>query len=230
MFIDEDGNSIKGCELQLSLKAFLPEEKVNQEDEFQDVSLEITSTELHRIFEDALQPHVCAEIDDEKAKVKSDVEEDLKNFSEVQRDLQETKESAPGGSKVVELLAKAQKVLTGAENDIAKRRRRMKVMRENLERVGEDDDEDVQEARQALDTAEKDLAELEQKTAEIRAEVEQNMALGRNDLAARRHTRRSSDSNAAGTSVPEPSGAIPFPLDRVVTKSKGRQVFSRKKT
>jgi hypothetical protein len=47
----------------------------------------------------------------------------------------------------VELLDKTEKDLVDTENHITNRRHRIKVMREILERVSEDDSEDMQEAR-----------------------------------------------------------------------------------
>jgi hypothetical protein len=113
LFIGDDGSPIKASALILSLKDFICEEDANEEDDFEDVMLEITWKELHRFYEDSLQPHVCAETDDEKELVIKDMKEVLKKTIELEKALHELKTPSSEEQKVLgsEHSAKARKRL-----------------------------------------------------------------------------------------------------------------------
>ncbi|KAH8748469.1 hypothetical protein F5883DRAFT_582696 [Diaporthe sp. PMI_573] len=120
MFIGKDGKPVNGCTLDLSLKDFICEEDVRKEEDFEDVPLKITSEELHKFYEDSLQPHICAEIRDEKRFISKDVKEDLAKIVEVERILQKPKKltSKEQESMRSEELDKARDVLADAQKHI----------------------------------------------------------------------------------------------------------------
>ncbi|KAH8743329.1 hypothetical protein F5883DRAFT_623532 [Diaporthe sp. PMI_573] len=178
LFIGDDGSPIKASALILSLKDFICEEDANEEDDFEDVMLEITWKELHRFYEDSLQPHVCAEIDDEKELVIKDMKEVLKKTIELEKALHELKTPSSEEQKVLgsEHSAKARKRLDDLSKESQKhakqRRQNMEVLKRNLERVGDGKNKDVEKAKQVLVEAENELAALEKRIAGIKSEVE----------------------------------------------------------
>lgn len=225
MFIGKDRKPVKGCALDLSLKDFLCEEDVRSEENFEDVPLKITSEELHSFYEDSLQPHVCAEIDDEKQFIRKDVEEDLAKIVEVERILQKLKmlTSEEQKAMISEELDKARDVLADAQKRIKKRRSNMEVLKTNLEIASDGESRDVLEARQVLAEADNELAELEKKVAEKISEVEGRAVLQSKKATAEQKTQRTSMRiNVDEPSVPQSSSGPRRSSDRSVNKSKGR--------
>lgn len=225
MFIGNDRKPVNGCALDLSLKDFICEEDVRKEESFEDVPLKITSEELHSFYEDSLQPHVCAEIDDEKQFISKDVEEDLAKIVEVERILQKSRKLTSEEQKATrsEELEKARDMLADAQKHIKKRRSNMKVLKTNLESASDGESQDVLEAKQKLAEAHNELAELEKKVAEKTSEVEGKTVPQSKKAGAEQKTRRASGRiNVDEPSVPESSSGPRRSSDRVVNKSKGR--------
>ena len=231
MFIDGNGEPIEDCALRLSLKDFVSEENASEAGVFENVPLEISATELHRFYEDSLQPHVCAEIKGEKELISNDVEEVLTNILGVKKILKGTEVAPSGEEKAVgsKEFTEARDSLKEAQKQIDKRRGNMKVMKENLEKVGNKKSKDVQKATKMLVEAEEELAELENKIAETRAEVEAMPPPETEEVAVEKMTLRAREIKAAGPSVPQTSSETPRSLARVLSKSKARLPRPRKK-
>lgn len=225
MFIGKDRKPVKGCTLDLSLKDFICEEDVSGEESFEDVPLKITSEELHSFYEDSLQPHVCAEIDDEKHFIGKDVKEDLAKIVEVEKILQNPKMLTSEEQKAMrsEELDKARDMLADAQKRIKKRRSNLEVLKTNLESVSDGESRDVLEAKQVLAEADNELAELEKKVAEKTFEVK-GMAVPQSKKAtAEQKTQRTSRRiNVDEPSVPQPSSVTRHSSERSRNKSKGR--------
>lgn len=231
MFIDSDGDPVEECELCLSLKDFVSEEAASEIGDFQDVPIKICSKELHRFYTRSLQPHLCAEIDDERELLREEVKEDLENISEAEKTLQEPEVKTTEEQQVVwlEEVEKVRESLNKAQEHTDKRRANLKDLNEKLERIGDKESKDVQRATEMLVEAEKELAELEKKILETRTEVERKAPPKTMDVGVKRKTRRASDTNAAGPSVSQSSRGAPVPSVKSLRKSKARLLWSRKK-
>jgi vacuolar-type H+-ATPase subunit I/STV1 len=214
MFIDGDGDPVEDCELRLTLKDFVSGETASEIGDFEAVPIKIPSKELHRFYKRSLQPHVCAEIDDEQELIREEVKEDLENISEVEKILKEPEVPTSGRERVVGLegVEKVRESLNKAQQHISKRRVNMEDLKEKLERVGDKKSKDVQEATEKLGEAEIELAELEKKISDVE-----------------RKTRRASEANAARPSVSQSSSGAPIASTKPVRKSKARLSWSRKK-
>lgn len=231
MFIDSLGDPVEGCELRLSLKDFVSEEAASEIGEFEDVPINICSKELHRFYTRSLQPQLCAEIDDELELIRDEVKEDLEHISEVEKALQEPEVTTSGKQHAVGLeeVEKVRESLNKAQEHRNKRKANIEDLGEKLERIGDKKSMDVQRAAEMLVEAEKELAGLEKKLLETRAEVERKAPPKPVHVAVERKTRRANETNAAGPSVSQSSRGLPVPSVKSVRKSKPRLSWSRNK-
>lgn len=229
MFINDEGQPVKDCKLCLSLKDFVSKKRAVEIGDFQDVTIQIPSEELHRFYERSLQPHVCAEIDDEQEVIRKEVEEDLKEVSEMEKLLQSSGKLSSGEGQAVGLeeVKKAREILTEAERHISKRRSNLENLKMTLDRVGDKTSDDVKEATEMLLDAEKKLVELEKKILEMRPEVERKAPPETEDTNTDLKIRRASRMGAVGPSISQTSS--PTSSVKATRKSKARLSWSRKK-
>lgn len=217
--------------MRLSLKDFVSEEAASEIGDFEDVPIKIGSKELHRFYTRSLQPHLCAEIDDERELIREQVKEDLENIFEVEKTLQEPEVKTSGKQQALGLeeVEKVREALNKAQEHKSKRRANVKELKEKLERIGDQRSKDVQRATDMLVEAEKELSELEKKILETRTEVERKAPPKTADVAVERKTRRVSDTSAAGPSVPQSSRGPPVLSVKSVRNAKARLSWSRNK-
>lgn len=217
--------------MRLSLKDFVSEEAASDIGDFEDVPIKIGSKELHRFYTRSLQPHLCAEIDDERELIREQVKEDLENIFEVEKTLQEPEVTTSGKQQALGLeeVEKVREALNKAQEHKSKRRANVKDLKEKLERIGDQRSKDVRRATDMLVEAEKELSELEKKILETRTEVERKAPPKTVDVAVERKTRRASDTSAAGPSVPQSSRGPPVLSVKSVRNAKARLSWSRNK-
>ncbi|KAJ9137722.1 hypothetical protein NKR23_g8949 [Pleurostoma richardsiae] len=177
MFIDENGQTVKDCIMRLSLKDFVCEEKEHRLGDFEDVPLEISSTKLHCIFNDAFGEHVMDEAEQVIDRLTEKAGDALtKTFTAKKLIQEERMEDVEKGTVMAKkVLANVRNIISEVGNYIVQLRSSMEDMEAKMDKV-DDKMDDLKDRRIKVEKraaeVETKIAEVETKMAEIRAEEE----------------------------------------------------------
>ncbi|KAI0101526.1 hypothetical protein GGR51DRAFT_563427 [Nemania sp. FL0031] len=172
-FLDRNGDVIEDCKLPLTLKDFICAGETAQIGDFEDVPFDITSAMLYDAYQYAFKKHISEEARKGIKSVQKKVTNALEKIVKVERIVQERrtgnvrrriatrrKETADSKAMISEVeaeIADMKKIMQDVEEKMGKVLNRKRVMRE------------VEGRKVVVDNQ---LAELETKLAEVRAEEE----------------------------------------------------------
>ncbi|KAI0108716.1 hypothetical protein GGR51DRAFT_514736 [Nemania sp. FL0031] len=167
-FLDKNGRPVDQCSLLVSLSDFICSEQAGEFGDFEDISLEIPSTALHKFYKISFRQHVMSEAKNEITGVKKKAGSSLERLSSIENMmLEQTTRNNRRRTRNKEL-SNAQATILEVEKEIAEMKAQMQHVKEEMGRV---DDRTARVEKQRVEV-ENMVAELETKLANVRAEEE----------------------------------------------------------
>ncbi|KAI0867726.1 hypothetical protein GGS24DRAFT_514716 [Hypoxylon argillaceum] len=162
-FVDENGRPVDHCELVVSLKDFICSQRADELEDFEDVSLVISSETLYNSYRASFRGHIMAETIEEVETVITQANQTLETLSSIERIMLQQGTRSNSKQK-----ATRNKELSEIENEISE----MKTKIENVKKKMCQVDKKMPRVEKQRDEVEHMVAKLETKLANARAEKE----------------------------------------------------------
>lgn len=167
-FLDENGQAIKDRTLSLSLKDFICEEEERELGDFEDVPLDIPSTQLYDLYKLSFRKHVMAKAEEEMVQVTKKANDTLAKILNVKKMMQGQRTKDLGNRTVIgnEELAGVKNTISEVGRHIDEMDNTMKDIKGKLDRV----DGRVAKVERKRVEFEKRMAEVKREMVEVRTE------------------------------------------------------------